>query len=71
MKKVYLIYKNPDTGELDESKTRTVNVGTDLVASIAKNFGGTAYSRKNLFTRGQQPQKNTTFVFPEGKPKKF
>ena len=70
-KKVYLIYKNPDTGELDESKTRTVNVGTDLVASIAKNFGGTAYSRKNLFTRGQQPQKNTTFVFPEGKPKKF
>jgi hypothetical protein len=60
--KLYFIYKDED-GKVDESKSRVVNVPTDLRASIAKNYGGTVFTRRNLFTGGRSGQQKTGRIY--------
>lgn len=57
--KLYFIYEDSQ-GNVDERKSRVVNVPTDLKASIAKNYGGTVFTRKNLFSgsKAQPANKN-------------
>ena len=57
--KLYFIYKDAE-GKVNERKSRVVNVPTDLKSSIAKNYGGTVFTRKNLFSgsKAQPANKN-------------
>lgn len=68
--KLYLIYTEADGTTVDEDKTRVVNVPTDLVSSIAKNYGGSVFTRKNLFTGNRQTSssnKPATTKKPQGR----
>jgi ribosomal protein S6 len=55
--KLYFIYKDAE-GKVNEKKSRVVNVPTDLKSSIAKNYGGTVFTRKNLFSGSKAQPEN-------------
>ena len=67
-KKLHLIYTN-EKGQLDPNKTRTVNVDTDLVSSLGKNYGGTGWTKKYLFSRKKELPSNTKENKPSEVPK--
>ena len=64
--KLYLVYKDSD-GSVNEKKSRVVNVPTDLKASISKNYGGTVFTRKNLFSGKSAPASTNKPATTKGK----
>jgi hypothetical protein len=67
-KKLHLIYTN-EKGYTDPDKTRTVNVDTDLVSSLGKNYGGTGWTKKYLFSKKPESPSSTKEDKPLEAPK--
>ena len=63
-----MIYTN-EKGYTDPDKTRTVNVDTDLVSSLGKNYGGTGWTKRYLFSKKPESPSSTKQDKPLEAPK--